>query len=60
LNHELGKGNFATVYHATHRETETDVAIKVIMKSRVTNKPKLYQSTVQEMSIMMEIEKHVS
>lgn len=40
--------------------TENPVAIKVIAKARLDNRPKLLMSTIQEMSIMMSIEKHVS
>ncbi|KAI9248439.1 kinase-like domain-containing protein [Helicostylum pulchrum] len=58
FNCELGKGNFATVYHAFVVGTENPVAIKVISKSRLDNRPKLLLSTIQEMSIMMSIEKH--
>ncbi|GAA5804964.1 hypothetical protein HPULCUR_010474 [Helicostylum pulchrum] len=41
-----------------HSCTENPVAIKVISKSRLDNRPKLLLSTIQEMSIMMSIEKH--
>ncbi|KAI7906368.1 kinase-like domain-containing protein [Cokeromyces recurvatus] len=54
----LGRGNFAGVYHAVHRQTNHVVAVKVINKSRFANKPKLTQSLIQEVGIMMAIEKH--
>jgi serine/threonine protein kinase len=33
----LGKGSFASVYHATHGLTEEQVAIKIIDKSAITD-----------------------
>lgn len=58
FNSELGKGNFATVYHAIHNETNEEVAIKVMQKTRFEHKPKFLKSVIQEMSIMMSLAKH--
>ncbi|CAO3652762.1 unnamed protein product [Mucor hiemalis] len=58
FNKELGRGNFATVYHAVHTETNEEVAIKMMQKSRFEHKPKFLKSVIQEMSIMMTLVKH--
>ncbi|KAG2201553.1 hypothetical protein INT47_007430 [Mucor saturninus] len=55
---ELGKGNFAVVYHAYSRNTNKSVAIKVISKAYFDSKPNLLKPIVQEMSIMMQMAKH--
>ncbi|KAI9279857.1 kinase-like domain-containing protein [Sporodiniella umbellata] len=54
----LGKGNFASVYRARERKTNDLVAIKVIQKARLDNRPKLLKSVTDEISIMMAMEKH--
>ncbi|KAI8370743.1 kinase-like domain-containing protein [Choanephora cucurbitarum] len=54
----LGRGNFATVRHATHRTTRADVAIKVFEKSRFAKRSKMLESIINEVSIMHNMKKH--
>lgn len=35
LNHELGKGSFATVFLGVHKGTQVPVAIKIIDKESI-------------------------
>lgn len=59
MDRVLGKGNFAIVSHATNRVTGEEVAIKVLFKSRFEKKPKMLESIVEEVSIMMGLRQHV-
>ncbi|KAI8992146.1 kinase-like domain-containing protein [Mycotypha africana] len=54
----LGKGNFATVFHAFNRKTHQEVAIKVLHKNRFSKKSKLAESLVSEVSISMQLIRH--
>ncbi|KAI9483947.1 MAG: kinase-like domain-containing protein [Benjaminiella poitrasii] len=54
----LGRGHFAGVYHAVHKKTNHVVAIKVFDKGKLSDKPSLTSSFIQEIGIMMAIKKH--
>lgn len=49
-----------TVHRAHHRNTNAEVAVKVIQKSIFAKEPNLVKSINQEIGIMFAIEKHVS
>ncbi|KAI8382463.1 kinase-like domain-containing protein [Blakeslea trispora] len=54
----LGRGNFASVRHATHRGNGSSVAIKVFEKSRFAKRSKMVDSIINEVSIMHNMKKH--
>ncbi|KAI8989542.1 kinase-like domain-containing protein [Pilobolus umbonatus] len=51
--HKIGHGSFATVYKAKHKDTQQTVAIKSVLKSRLTKK--LLENLESEISILTSI-----
>lgn len=56
----MGRGHFATVFKAQHKESEREVAVKLINKKKFQSRPKMLLSTIQEMGVLMALEAHVS
>ncbi|KAI7853689.1 kinase-like domain-containing protein [Circinella umbellata] len=54
----LGRGNFASVYQATKKETTREFAVKIVSKSKLVDRPKLISSIIQEVGILMSLEAH--
>ncbi|KAJ8660352.1 hypothetical protein O0I10_003809 [Lichtheimia ornata] len=54
----MGRGHFATVFKAQHKESEREVAVKLINKKKFQSRPKMLLSTIQEMGVLMALEAH--
>ncbi|KNZ54887.1 ULK/ULK protein kinase [Puccinia sorghi] len=53
LGHEIGRGSFAVVYRGLNARTNQTVAIKAVIKSKLTNK--LFQNLQDEIKILKKI-----
>ncbi|CAH7689428.1 ULK/ULK protein kinase [Phakopsora pachyrhizi] len=53
IQREIGRGSFATVYSGTNLSTNRRVAIKAVIKSKLTNK--LFQNLQDEINILKKI-----
>ncbi|CDS02704.1 hypothetical protein LRAMOSA00109 [Lichtheimia ramosa] len=54
----IGRGHFASVIKAHHKESNRQVAVKLISKKKFQSRPKMLLSTIQEMGVLMALEAH--
>ncbi|KAG1151875.1 hypothetical protein G6F38_000947 [Rhizopus arrhizus] len=54
----LGRGNFASVFCAKPKKDGKIVAIKIIDKSRLVGRPRLLKSVIDEIVVMMSMQRH--